>query len=428
MKALLKESEAKYNEGIAFETLAKKEERDITSEELSKMEALWTKSNELKEKADQISLLINAKETQTKFFNEPLRGLMSDISDPETKERASLENKSTDEQMAIAIDHKAALNSYLRTKGSQAMDKFNAKWDGKIAHKALSRLTDPAGGYFVGTEFRNTVIEKRDQLDVLRPLCDVSSTSQSKVVLPAVADSFVFTMGGETESFTEETGDVAGQLEFTPHKGNALIKLSAELLEDSEFNIEAFIARRYGIALAKIQLDQWIDGTGTKQPQGVLRADITDHDIVTTTSGTIVPKDLADITMQLAEEYLTAGTRFVMPTATMSQILLLRTNADGADTGLFMWQPSFQAGVPATLQGYPVIRVPAAFWPTISSDGHPLLLFGDWGLYMIVDRIGLTIQRLDELYAVTDQIGFKVRARWDGKLSDVNAFMRLNRT
>jgi len=112
----------------------------------------------------------------------------------------------------------------------------------------------------------------------------------------------------------------------------------------------------------------------------------------------------------------------------LTQIILLRANSDGADTGMFMWQPSLQAGEPAILAGYPVLEVADAYWPTISANGDPLLLYGDVSEYHIGDRVGFSIQRLDELYSVNDDIGFKVRARFDGKLGDASSFYRLNRT
>ena len=48
--------------------------------------------------------------------------------------------------------------------------------------------------------------------------------------------------------------------------------------------------------------------------------------------------------------------------------------------------------------------------------GKKVILFGDYSYYWLADREGRTLQRLNELYAMTDQIGFKLTERLDGRL------------
>ena len=42
--------------------------------------------------------------------------------------------------------------------------------------------------------------------------------------------------------------------------------------------------------------------------------------------------------------------------------------------------------------------------------------FGDFNNYWIADRIGRTVQRLNELYATNGQIGYVATERVDGKV------------
>ena len=48
--------------------------------------------------------------------------------------------------------------------------------------------------------------------------------------------------------------------------------------------------------------------------------------------------------------------------------------------------------------------------------GKKVLLFGDFDYYWIADRTNRSMKRLDELYAVNDQVGFLGTQRVDGKL------------
>ena len=59
--------------------------------------------------------------------------------------------------------------------------------------------------------------------------------------------------------------------------------------------------------------------------------------------------------------------------------------------------------------------------PAIEGDaekdaGKKVLLFGDFSYYWVADRTNRTMKRLNELYAMTDQVGFVGTQRVDGKL------------
>lgn len=55
------------------------------------------------------------------------------------------------------------------------------------------------------------------------------------------------------------------------------------------------------------------------------------------------------------------------------------------------------------------------YMPLIGS-GNKVILYGDYSYYWLAEREGRTLERLNELYAVTDQVGFKMTERLDGRL------------
>jgi HK97 family phage major capsid protein len=81
--------------------------------------------------------------------------------------------------------------------------------------------------------------------------------------------------------------------------------------------------------------------------------------------------------------------------------------------GQYLWNPSVVAGTPDTILGRPVYV--SSFMPQIEA-GAKVMAFGDFSYYWIGDRMGRTFDMLDELFAATDQIGFKTTQRVDGKL------------
>ncbi|NLK72384.1 MAG: phage major capsid protein, partial [Clostridiales bacterium] len=57
----------------------------------------------------------------------------------------------------------------------------------------------------------------------------------------------------------------------------------------------------------------------------------------------------------------------------------------------------------------------SAYVPTIEAAAKTIA-FGDFGYYWVADRQGRSFKRLNELYAVTGQVGFMATQRVDGKL------------
>jgi HK97 family phage major capsid protein len=55
------------------------------------------------------------------------------------------------------------------------------------------------------------------------------------------------------------------------------------------------------------------------------------------------------------------------------------------------------------------------YMPLIGA-GNKVILYGDYSYYWLAEREGRTLERLNELYAVTDQVGFKMTERLDGRL------------
>ena len=128
-----------------------------------------------------------------------------------------------------------------------------------------------------------------------------------------------------------------------------------------------------------------------------------------TAAGTaaITSDELIDLYHSLKPQYRGSAV-WTMEDATAK---IIRKLKDGDSQ--YLWQPGLQAGEPDRLLGRPV-RVtdgmPAA------AAGAVSVLFGDFSHYMIADRAGVSMQRLNELYAANGQIGFKAFKRTEGKL------------
>ena len=199
-----------------------------------------------------------------------------------------------------------------------------------------------------------------------------------------------------------------GQVSIGAYKLGTLIKVSEELLNDSVFNLEAYISREFARRIGNKEEDAFFTGDGSGKPTGILAATGGAQLGVTTAGATAVTMDeVLDLFYSLKAPYRNKAV-FVMNDATVKAIRKLK---DGQ--GQYLWQPSLQAGTPDTILNRPVYT--SAYVPTIAAAAKTIV-FGDFSYYWVADRQGRVFKRLNELFAVTGQVGFVATQRVDGKL------------
>ena len=190
------------------------------------------------------------------------------------------------------------------------------------------------------------------------------------------------------------------QILLDAHKLHVAIKVTEELLYDNAFNLENYIIEEFGKALSNAEEDAFLNGTGVGQPLGLFAA--TGGGTVYKTVTKLTADDIMNLVYALKRPYR-KNSAFIMNDQIIATI---RTFKDG--NGAYMWQPSYQAGEPDKLLGYPVYTSPFAPEDAIS--------FGDYSYYNIGDRGTRSFKQLTELFAGNGMIGFIAQERVDGKL------------
>ena len=190
-----------------------------------------------------------------------------------------------------------------------------------------------------------------------------------------------------------------------------MIKVSDELLEDTQFDLEGYLAEQLASAIAAAEEEAFCTGNGTGKPTGIFTAATGDPAITTAAADKITADEIIDLIYSLKAPYR-RNARFYLNDSTIKVIRKLK---DG--TGNYIWQPALMEGQPDRLCGYPVEATQA---PTIAA-GALVIAFGDLGYYWIADRTDMDIRRLNELYAENGQVGFRGSRRVDGKLVQTEA-------
>lgn len=283
---------------------------------------------------------------------------------------------------------------------------FGAHLRGKrLVHNVLSEGVQADGGYLVPEEFERQIVTGLDEANVVRSLAKVITTSAERKI-PVAATHSAAQWTAENGAYTE-SDPTFDQKTIDAFKLTDLVKVSIELLQDSAFDLEGYIAGEFARAFGIAEEEAFCVGNGTNQPTGIFTANGGQLGVTAANQTSITADELISLVYALKSPYR-RNAKFLMNDATIAAIRKLK---DG--NGVYLWQPSLQAGEPDKLLGYDLYTSP--YVPQAAADAYTVA-FGDFKNYWIADRSGRTVQRLNELYSTNGQVGFVVTERVDGKV------------
>jgi len=276
---------------------------------------------------------------------------------------------------------------------------FNLWLRGEV--KGMAEGSGPTGGYLVPPEYSDELVKELAESSIMRRIgARVIRTSSNTVYVPRLVYGNAATIVGEEGAYPEVEPTLA-QEAVTLYKFGRLAKVSEELLADSMVDIWRDVLQPDFVqAFAAAENTYFTTGTGTGQPEGVLTG--AEQGVVAASASAITADEILELYHSL--DYLYRQNAVWM--AHDSTILAIRQLKDS--NGQYLWQPGLQAGQPDMLLGRPVITNNAM--PEITNDAK-VLLFGDFRYFYIYEQPETSVQRLDELYAATGQIGFRAFRR-----------------
>lgn len=290
--------------------------------------------------------------------------------------------------------------------------------------KALYAADATTGGYFAATDFLDELQAYQLLISKMRGICRVQATSAEKVQMPSLQNDTTVFWAAEQAQFQNSQDPTTGMIEIPVHEIRALLKISQQNLEDSQFNLEDFMKQRMMLGFAQTEGKAFVKGTGNGQPRGIMTYphkattsytggsaglnNVTDsipYVLSGGTTGNIIQEDLTNVLMDLKEVYDNEQTAYIFTRGTLNTIRLFKDAI-----GRPLWVP-FGSDVPATVNNRKYVEMPDM--PQIASGAYPIAV-GDFSNYMIVDRVQLAIRELDELFAVSGLVGFIARMRVGG--------------
>lgn len=286
----------------------------------------------------------------------------------------------------------------------------------KVAAKALSEGTGADGGFIVPTEFRASVLAKRDKVSVIRPRATVIPMTRDQLQVPAEGNAVTVTWTAENIALTESNPTFA-QVTLNTNKLTALSKMSRELFADTPINLLDYIAGVYGRAIAKEEDKVFMAGTGTGQPKGIRTYTFTS---VAQAGANLAANDVKELFYTLASQYRENGAWLIHN----SRIKLIDKLQDSQ--GRYLWADGM-SGAPNTLLGRPVLEQNDIPTNLGAGTNESEIFFGDLSYYLIGDRQDVVVESTTEGAGAfeTHQVATKVITRVDGQLGLTDPIVKL---
>lgn len=291
--------------------------------------------------------------------------------------------------------------------------------------RALSAGVLSEGGAMVPPEqFVTDLIKAIDDQVAIRRLATVYSvTSAASLGAPSLEnDPADANWTSELATGSEDSTMSFGKRSLIPHPLAKRIKVSQSLIQNSALPVESIVSQRLAYKFAISEEKAFLSGNGAGQPLGVFTASAsgvsTARDVQTGSASGFTFDGLIDAKFALKEGYLPRANWLFHRDA-----LKLIAKLKNTTTNEYLWQPNAQLGRPDVLLGVPVIL--SEYAPNTFTSGLYVGMIADFSYYWIAQNLSMTMQRLVELYAETNQIGFIGRMQVDGMPVMEGAFSRL---
>jgi len=283
-------------------------------------------------------------------------------------------------------------------------------------------LQGAGGGYFVPVGFVDKVESAEKFYGNMLKIATIMPTATGQP-LPFPTSNDTGTVGeiiAENATVTLTSDVTLGSIVFGAYKySTKMVKVSIELLQDSAFDLDSFLAEKFGERLGRIRNTHYTVGTGAgAQPNGILTAATAGptatgsatNDGGAETGGTSIGSDDLIELEHSVDPLYRAGAIYIGHDSTIKSLKKLKDKY-----GRPLWLPGLAVQAPDTINGYQYSV--NNDMPTIAVNAKTLL-FGNAKKYTIREVKELSILRLVERFAEFGQVAFIGFARSDGNLLD----------
>jgi len=346
------------------------------------------------------------------------------LDEPGSEERTT---PLTPREQRNSEEYNSAYNTFLRN-GSGALDQAERNIltanQSEMEVRAQGVATDGAGGYTVPEGFAGAITERMVAFSGLYGAAQgaggptmLRTASGNLIPFPTNDDT-----GNVGELLAENTAAAEQDTVFGVRNlssymfSSKLIRVSLQLLQDEEVNLQGYLANILGKRLGRAAAPYFANGTGTAQPTGLATA-ATDNGLNKSAAAGYSHALLLDFEHSLDPAYRGAA-EWVFNDATLKALKGLLDSQNRP-----LWLPQNVGSIAdnaarPSLMGYGYI-IDQSFDSLVTGGNY--MCFGDLSEFHIREILGINLFRFNERYMDALQIGWLGYARWDSNLIDVNA-------
>jgi len=312
----------------------------------------------------------------------------------------------------------AGMEKFLRTGDKKYMEEL------KTELKTLIVANDVNGGYLVSADRSGRMVQQIFEISPIRQVAEVINLQNADAYEGIFDDDeadaeWVGEQSTRSDTDTADIGNyrnVAFELSATP-------KMSLKMMEDGFLDIAAWHEQKVTNKFARKENAAFVNGDGVSMPRGFLTyAASSDADVyergtigqVSSGAATTFSFDsLIELQTTLKSGYMGS---FAMNRKSVRVARQLKDNDNQ-----YLWQPSNQAGEPATLLGDALLKFEDM---PDTGAGALSVAYADWRqAYQIVDRVGISVLR--DPYTTKGFVKFYTRKRTGGMVVGFDAIKLL---
>jgi len=378
----------------AIVAAAQAEGRSMTSEEKTKFEAIEADARGLKQEIDIIERNAEMK-----------------------KELAATEGEAR--AAATKVTAKDAFSKYLR----HGMGSLNAQERSLMEKRGTATQvvgTDSLGGFLVPQEFSNELdVATLFTGEVERLAKKLNTASGGLLDYPTVDDTgtdAILTSEGSSVTTADMT---FANKQLSAYNYSSLVKVSAQLLQDSAFDLNSFLVEAMGERIARATNSAFTTGDASSKPQGIVTGSSLGN--TTAAAAAIAANDVLDLIYSVDASYRNKPSFGLM--AHDNVIAAVRALGISSSNDYPIWQPGMAVGQPDRIFGVPVY-VNNDMDDTIAATKKTMIA-ADFSKYVVRNAGGVQFLRLNERFMNELEVGFICYKRSDGAVLNSAAVKHL---
>lgn len=306
---------------------------------------------------------------------------------------------------------------------TKALEKMGSR---PVQKTALAESSGFTGGYTVPIQFYGELLRLIAEEAFIASQAFMIPMQSRTIQIPALSQSSAVTgssafFGGITASWQPEAASinesdpVFRQIELVARDLVFITISSNQLLQDNAVALDTLLTTLFKEAMAWFKDYYALRGNGANQPLGILNAPSTLFES-RATAGTVKLNDLANMVSKLLLQGWNKAF-WVMHPSVMPELIQLTNGA--TNSPFLIWvnpAPPTEDGpicnkLPSRLFNFPI------YWsekvPALGTRGDVMLI--DPSKYVIGDRLALQIDMSNQVLFRTNQMMWRIIARWDGQ-------------